>query len=499
MRLVLSVLFLGVILTGCPSARGGDGGVPGADGGTGGESGQGGGGGTVTADGGLAFAPQLTSVAARVGGRTGRDLVLAVKGKDRNLDAITLWVRLMDAQGGAVVGIDANRDGRADATEGPLTLEGKKWVGEVVTATATVRGLFTHTSGVTKVGVMIVDAASLRSDELVVSVNQQPVLARGEACDPLFVENRCEAGLGCRGTPSVCDEGLAPEITRMAFYRSSVDGGTGSPTILVEGTEPEDDLSSILFQFQNAQGQPVSIDSDGDGTPDMTSFTQDVLGLAVDGTFFLRMQSGQDLDKQVPKLVATASDVAGHAGASKTATPSTIPQRSAGQTCDARGFDTCGPNLSCSPGALGAVNTCANAFNLRTAQCSSATILVPTATGAKIVGIAEGGSLWDAPSGCSTNDPTGRPEGIVKLRLTSRADTITLSTIGPGTTFDTALYLLPGCPNDTTNVLGCSDDFPGAAGASQLVLTDMPAGDYLVVIDSFDFIGGSFELTATVE
>lgn len=453
----------------------------------------------MTADGGLAFAPQLTSVEARVAGRTGRDLVLAVKGKDRNLDALTVWVRLMDAQGAAVIGIDANRDGRADASEGPLTLEGKKWVGEVLTATATERGLFARAPGVAKVGVAIVDAASLRSDELVVSVIQQPVRARGETCDPLFVDNRCEAGLGCRGTPSVCDEGRAPEITRMAFYRSSVDGGTGSPTILIEGTEPEDDLSSILFQFQNAQGQSVSIDSDGDGTPDMASFTQDALGLAVDGTFFLRMQSGQDLDKQVPKLVATASDVAGHTGAPKSALPTTIPVRSAGATCDARGFDTCGPNLSCSPGTLGAVNTCANAFNLRTARCSSATILVPTATGAKVVGIAEGGSLWDAPSGCSTNDPTGRPEGVVKLHLADRANTITLSTIGPGTTFDTTLYVMPGCPNNTADVLGCSDDIPGAAGASRLVLTDLPAGDYLVVIDSFDFTGGSFELTAKVE
>jgi hypothetical protein len=440
----------------------------------------------------MAYAPVLTSVEARVSGRTGRDLRLSVKGKDRNLDAMSVFVRVLDAMGNPVTALDSNRDGLADTSEGVLVLEGKHWVTEVVTASATIRGLFAYPTGVTQVAVVMVDSASLRSEEQIVPVIDQVVRARAEPCDATFVADRCEAGLGCRGTPAVCSEGQAPQIGRLAFYRNA----TGGPTILVEGTEPEDDLSTIRFQFQNAQKQAISIDSDGDGLPDLASFDQNALDLAVDGSFFLRMVSGDGLDNQVPKLVAIPSDAAGHVGTAKIVAPMTIPVRGAGQACDARGFDACGPSLSCSPGTIGATNRCATASPLRTAQCSAAPVLTP---GTSVTGIAEGGSLWDAPAGCSTNDPTGRPEGVVKLRLADRAARLTLSTISPGTNFDTTLYVMPGCPNNTQDVMGCSDDFPGAGSASQLVLVDVPPGDYLVVVDSFDPNGGAFQLTATVE
>lgn len=493
MRFVSAGLMVAV-LAGCPTlVPGGDGGVVAPDGGEGGGAGSGS---AVTVDGGVAFAPQLTSVEARVSGRTGKDLRLSVKGKDRNLDASSLWVRLLDAQGGPVLAIDTNRDGLVDASEGPLALEGKRWVTEILTATASLRGLFAHPVAVSQVSVILVDAAGLQSEELVVPVLQQLVRARGEACDPLFLADRCETGLGCRGTPSVCAEGLAPQIGRMAFYRSSTGSG---PTILIEGTEPEDDLATLRFEFQNAQGQPISVDTDGDGAPDLASFDQDALDLAVDGAFFLRLQSGAGLDQQVPKLVAIPSDGAGHRGTAKIVAPTTIPVRTAGQACDLRGFDVCAVNLSCSPGIPGATNRCASASPLRTAQCSAAPVLTPTTAGATVTGVAEGGSLWDVPHGCSTADPTGRPEGVVKLRLTDRANKLTLSTVGGGTTFDTTLYVMPGCPNDTVDALGCADDFPGGNAASVLVLTDLPAGDYLVVIDSFDAVGGAFELTATVQ
>ena len=498
MRFVTAGLVLAV-LSGCPAATGGDGGLPGPDGGTGGgSSGTGGGGGGTglpAADGGVAFAPELVTVAAHVAGRTGKDLQLAVKGKDRNLDATTVSLRLMDSLGNLVAGIDTDRDGVADSAETALPLDGKHWVSETVTGTATLRGLFAHPANVQQVGVTLVDAAGLRSDESVVLVLTQAVRSMGEPCDPLYLADRCSAGLGCRGTPTVCSEGLAPQIARLAFFHNA----TGGPTILVEGTEPEDDLSVIRFQFQNAQGAAISIDSDGDGVPDLASFDQEALQLAVDGAFFLRMQSGDGLDQQVPRLVAIPTDSAGHTGLAKIAAPSAIPVRASGQTCDVRGFDTCGPNLSCTPGIPGAMNKCASASPLRTAQCSAATVLTPTVSGATATGIAEGGSLWDAPAGCSTNNPTGRPEGVVKLHVVDRITRLTLSTVGAGTTFDTTMYVLPGCPNDTQDVMACSDDFPGAGGASQLELFDVAPGDYLVVVDSFDPIGGAFELTATAQ
>lgn len=493
-RLVMAAMLLG--LTGCRAVTGVDGGT-GQDGGSGGGGGGGSsgtGGGTTTSDGGMAAAPEWVSLEARVAGRTGRDLRLAIKGKDRNKDAVQVWVRLLDSVGGPIVGLDLNRDGVADASEGPLLLEGSKWTLETVQATAFARGIFKEGLVVSQVGVRLVDAATLQSEEQVVSVIEQPVVPRGSPCDPLFVESRCEPGLGCRGNPAVCDEGLPPQVGRLAFFKSA-----SGPTILIEGTEPEDDLATVRFQFQNSQGQAISIDSDGDGQPDLASFDQDALGMAIDGTWFIRLQAGVGLDDQVPKLVVTGLDVAGHTGTPKTVAPTTIPVKNSGQACDPRGFDTCAAGLTCSPGVVGAVNKCASAAPLRSSQCSAAPVLIATAGGAIAYGVAEGGSLWDAPAGCVSADPKGRPEGIVKVRLTDRANKLTLSTVGPGTAFDTTLYVLPGCPNDVSDALGCSDDFPGAGSASQLELTDVPAGDYLVVIDSFDPNGGAFELHATIE
>jgi hypothetical protein len=114
-----------------------------------------------------------------------------------------------------------------------------------------------------------------------------------------------------------------------------------------------------------------------------------------------------------------------------------------------------------------------------------------------VIGVTGSVSLWDAPQGCSSNDPTGRPEGVVMLHLDQMAS-VTLTTAQPATNFDTTLYVLPGCPDDSLGALGCSDDTPGAGTASTLSLQNIGPGDFAVIVDSFDYVGGTFELMATV-
>lgn len=210
------------------------------------------------------------------------------------------------------------------------------------------------------------------------------------------------------------------------------------------------------------------------------------------------MQAGVGLETQVPMLVAKAIDSAGHESVVKKVAPTNIPVRTTGQTCDPRGFDTCGPDLACSPGVIGATNKCASITTLATAQCQAAAVLIPTAQGASLIGVAEGGSIYDAPAGCSSNDPKGRPETIVTVRLPTRANTLTLTTARPSTNFDTTMYVLSGCPADASQAFDCSDDSAGGSG-STITLTDLPAGDYQVIIDSFSFTGGTFELHAIMD
>jgi hypothetical protein len=439
--------------------------------------------------------PSLMTVEANQSGRTGKDLLIAVRGSDPDFDIVTARLRSLDAQGNPVNAFDANHDGTPDSSEAPATIDGASYVGQNLSATIMLRGFMAKPTAAVQLGVVLIDATALETGELTAGLTPQAVVESGQPCDATFITSRCNAGLGCRGAPPTCQEGKPPEITKFAFYKQ-----TGGPLILLEGTEPEDDLQTVKFQFQNAQGGFISIDSDGDGTPDLASFDFDAKGQAVDGTFFIRFQAGENLDQQVPKLVAQASDFAGHQGALKTAAPTTVPIKSAGSSCDPRGFDACAVNLVCSPGIVGQANKCASATNLRTAVCKAAPVLEATPAGATIIGRTSGTSLWDAPSGCSSNDPKGRPDGLVTLRLTALASKLTLSTNRPGTNFDTTLYLLAGCPGDSTAAFGCSDDVPNnPVGASELVLSNLAAGDYQIVVDSFDFAGGTFELSAKVE
>lgn len=487
--LLASLVVLG--LTACPA------GPSGPDGGSaGGGDGSSGGGAGTSPDGGVlpAGAIELTSLEVKVTGLRGQDVSFTVKGADVQRDAVLLEVQLLDGTGGALAAFDTNEDGALDATSGPVALQDLKWTGNTFSATAVMRNTAADLPIIDRATVKLVDALDNRSGAMTVHVGRQTVQPMGATCDPAYVVARCTQGLSCRGSPPTCQAGAAPSITRLAFQKTA-----SGPQILIEGTEPEDDLSTIEFGFQNAQGQAISIDGDGDGTPDLASFDFGASGASENGTFFIRMQPSDGLDQLVPKLTATPRDDEGHQGPMKVAAPLAPTARGTGQGCDPRGFDVCAASLACSPGLVGKSNVCQSAATLRTSHCAAAPVLVPTAEGVTARGYAAGVSLWDAPTGCQTGDPARRPEGLVVLRLTSQASKLTLSTEHAGTTFDTALYLLPGCPENSLASLGCNDDAAPGHSASHLEVQDVPPGDYLVVVDAFGYEGGLFELTATVE
>jgi hypothetical protein len=75
---------------------------------------------------------------------------------------------------------------------------------------------------------------------------------------------------------------------------------------------------------------------------------------------------------------------------------------------------------------------------------------------------------------------------------------LTLSLDNPGTDFDPTMYLMQGCPQTSASSLACDDDGPIGV-SSVIVLNDVPAGTYTVVVDSFKPHGGNYQLTADVE
>jgi hypothetical protein len=174
--------------------------------------------------------------------------------------------------------------------------------------------------------------------------------------------------------------------------------------------------------------------------------------------------------------------------------------KSAGASCDLRGFNVCAQASVCQRAATSpnpTTGSCQAVSTVRRSRCTAAPVLGPATGRWTAVGSTVSPSVFDAPAGCTNNDPKGRPEGVALLRLTAPAATVVLSTEHPGTSFDTVLYVFKGC-GDQGAALDCNDEGL-VAPASTLTLTNLAAGDYLVVVDSWDPSGGSYELSVELK
>jgi len=439
-------------------------------------------------------APTLTGVEAHVAGSRGFDLDLALTGADAQRDVQLARVRVFDAGGAPVLAFFQGLSQAPDSHEGLFALTTPVAGQATFVANVRLRGLYGEHPTIAKVEVALRDAAGNTSADVEADVIAQVVVNVGDACDPDLVDSRCPQGMGCRGTPAQCQEGIAPEATRVAYLK-----GEGGTRILALGTEPEDDLTAVRIEFLDNAGQALAVDLDNDGSPESTEFELDATGKAVDGAFLVRLDPAAGFEAVVPQVALTPRDGAGHVGARKTTRLANAPVRAVGQGCDVYGFDVCNATAVCSPGVPGASNTCKAKSALGPAECAAAPVLTPDTGATATSGLATGPSIWDAPTGCSAGDPTGRPEAVVVVRLTNLAKKLTLTTALPGTNFDTVLYVLPGCGATGAVALGCADDAPEGSAAASLVLDNVPAGDYLVVVDSWSPEGGAFALEVSVE
>ncbi|MBL8788191.1 MAG: hypothetical protein JNJ59_25075 [Deltaproteobacteria bacterium] len=438
-------------------------------------------------------APTLLSVTANQVGATGRDLRLHVIADDADKNIDHLELALFDAEGSPVLAFKSGLSETPDSNETSLAFDTASQVTNKasIDANATLRAIFTDFAPA-KVEVRLVDKRGLTSDPRSIDIALQTVAAFGEACDPAGVTSRCDFGLGCKA--STCQNGAAPVVTKAAYYADAA-----GVRILVLGTEPEDDLVSVLVEFLDAQNAPLLIDTNNDDVPDASSFEIDARGRSVDGAFFVRLDPSDTFASAVPQVRVTAKDSRDQVSAAKVAKKASAPIRSTGQTCDPRGFDLCNATSVCVPGTTGTSWSCKAASALRKTACEESPLL-PT-DGTPITGFASGASLYDPPDLCAAGDSRTKPEGMARLVLTEPASKVTLTTALAGTGFDTVLYVFPGCGDTAAPAAGCADDTAGppSSAASTLVLTDLPAGSYIVVVDSWGEDGGSYALSATIE
>lgn len=440
--------------------------------------------------------PTLESATAHVAGAKGLDLALELVGKDADRDASHVRVRVFDGAGAPVLAFATGLTTGDDSNEQIVAFAAPVSGQLSFTATARLRNVIGVHPEIARVEVALRDTDGHFSDDLTVDVATQELRQLDDSCDPDVVVDRCTGGLGCSGTPPTCREGVAPELTRVAFLKGTTP--EAGARILAQGTDPEEDIASLKIEFLDSAGSPVTVDLDNDEVPDSTEFLVSAADAAYDGGFFVRVDTAAGFETLVPQIAVTPIDGAGHQGVRKTARLAPTPTRAAGQSCDVNGFDACNATSVCSPGLVGVTNQCKLRSQLATAECKDAPML--TLDGAPITGLVEGPSVWEAPIGCSSGDPTGRPEVVVKLHLDASVPRLTLSTGLPGTNFDTVLYVLAGaCPVAPAEAIGCADDDVDGGGAATLVLENLPAGDYLVVVDAWGTSGGSYSLAATID
>ncbi len=428
------------------------------------------------------------SVTMQNSGRHGDTLLFTVDGSDSNAATTEVDVKLLDAQNSPVIAFDTDWDGDPDSAETRLHFDQSTIGQKTFAQTITLPGLYASAPTVAAAVVSLSDANGNLSAPVTVALQAQPVEALGSACDTTEVATRCAEGLACSGTPAKCVAGVAPSLSQVVYY------GGANPAQLFLGSDPDEDLQTITVNFLDSTGKSMSVDLSGDGTI-ASSISLDARS-ATGPSYFFEDNPVPSFPTQVPKISVTPIDSFGHSGASVVAAISNQPVRSSGQACDAYGLTACANNLSCSPGIIGATNTCGTTTSLQTAKCAAAPAAATTGLLAGW-GVVRGTSLWDPPAGCALSSEVGHPESIVMLKLTKQVDTLTISTATPETNFDTVLYVLPACASSSSQALGCNDDTDGYS--STVTLTNVAAGTYAVVVDSANSQAGQFGLSVTTQ
>jgi len=454
-----------------------------------GNDGTDGGDGNETSSGGAGFEETgvlaLTKVEAHVVGRQGDAVRFSLTGSQTDAGVYSIAVTFEDADGTPVNVFDAAWDGAASSAEGRIPFDLPVRAIDF-TATATSAPI-PEIAKLAKAKVRLIDGRDRASEELEVKIVAQKKLALGAACDPTNVADRCEIGQSCSGKASVCTDGVAPTIAEVKYLHG--------PKILIRGTDPDDDLSSLHVEFLDASNKPVIIDADSM----ITSFDYPARNRSLSSIFFEQETPAPPVEKAVSRVRVTAIDSLGHQSTPTATDLANVTRAGDGITCDPRGFIGCITDSVCGPGTSPNSGKCVKLKTARTAQCSTDLKLDPAKGITTAAGRIDGTSLWDPPAQCTNPENVDFPEASVSLHLASPVSQLTVSTLRPETSIDTVVYLMPACASDTSTALGCNDDGMDGGYASSFTLTDVPAGDYTIVVEAGQPAGGPFGIAVSTQ
>jgi hypothetical protein len=424
--------------------------------------------------------PILTTATAQWVGRWGDNLRISLKGTDAKGYTTTAKVSFSKADGTAIPAFDSNFDDVPDSAETFRVLD-DIFLGKTdITATLTLPQALAKAPNLGQVTVALRNIFGQTSKAIEIPLVAQPEVALGASCDPQLVANRCPPSAYCDAASSLCKTPGNPQITRSAYY--AVPGGT---LMLFGGTAPAQDLDAIQVGYFDKQDRPVLVDG-------AYSSEIKVTDQRLASPFVVKNNAVALFATQVPRIVVTPRDKASRLGTPVKVDLAPPPQVSVGLPCDVDGFDACINGFRCAN--AGATNTCKSVSTLRAGACSGAFVLQPSKGIRTGYALARGPSAWEPPAGCTSEFAVGRPEAVFQLRLAAKAPTLVLSTELPETLVDTVIYVLPACGDvPATAVDQCNDDTVGST--STLTLTNVEAGDYIVVVDTVEPPGGPVGLT----
>jgi hypothetical protein len=464
------------------------GGVHSGGSGVGGSTGSGGSKATTTTQ--VVVTLSAQSVTASVVGIHGDDLALSIKGTQTAVgDVLAAQVTLLDASSNAITFFDTNQDGVADPGSGSLVFDTAPTVTSFTgTGTIAKAGLL---GSLSKVSVKLIDINGGTSNLVTANVTQQPILTEGASCDPKGITNRCAITTGCTGTTPKCTTPIVPTIDKFA-YLSTASGGYA----IVSGSDMASPLASVFVEFLDGSGAPVGFDTTGSGSKDF-SFTSSNGITNYSGVFLWKINPSSDFVAAVAQLKLTLTDEESKNSTPVTAVKAAIPVRSDGAACDTRGFDACSTNSLCWPGTSANSGMCQTISSKQNASCTAATTLSLGNGTVRTAGRFSSVSLWTPPVDCSTPSSLTAPDTVVHLKLTANVSNLTISTKTPETNVATVVYVLDSCVG-TPTIEKCSDRplVPPSADA-ELALTDVPAGDYYVILENLDYRAGSYGLIVT--
>lgn len=443
--------------------------------------------------------PKFTSAQVRQVGRNGADVRIDVDGKAVSGNVTAVRVQLFGSDGSQVALADIDGDGTVDvgSVEYPLSAAITKAGGSAYVVIPKVLAGNALTDHAT---LALVDTTGVSSDTLDVPLEMQTVAEQGTQCDKTYVADRCAEGLGCKGSPTSCQPGVRPEIETLKYFVDDL-----GARILAVVADADDDVTTYHIRYLDANGAAVNVvDDDGNGFPDKSELEAPVTVEGAGGKVFVALEVSTLAASAVQQVELSFADKTGFGGV-MTASKGVPVAKAVGAACDTRGLDRCSSNNICSATGTSTTGKCVAQATARNSACTAAVLLDPSKGTASVRGVINAPSLWDVPGpGCSSNDPKGRPEALVKLRLAKDASSVILSTNHPYTGFDTTLYVLASCTAAPTP-LWCADDRPADGSEhterAQLTLTNLSKGDYYVVVDSFPqaaSVSWGFELSAEV-